>query len=207
MKSITLRALASIGVAAAITAPALASSAAIQMTAVTAWHFWTGGKLGWRFVPNQDIWLTDLGNIDKDMDGFASSVEVGVFEWDTDVLVAYADLSAGTVETLDGFFRYKAVTPVQLITGRDYIIWGHNGIDAHTTNTSATETYAPEITVLANGARYNGWGGVSDGGNSIGSYTTYTGPNFKFSTVPEPTTLGTLALGAIALVRRRSRRR
>ncbi|MCC6351887.1 MAG: PEP-CTERM sorting domain-containing protein, partial [Fimbriimonadaceae bacterium] len=32
-------------------------------------------------------------------------------------------------------------------------------------------------------------------------------PNFKFSTVPEPTTLGTLALGAIALVRRRSSRR
>ncbi|HQU17576.1 MAG TPA: PEP-CTERM sorting domain-containing protein [Fimbriimonadaceae bacterium] len=206
MKSITLRALASIGVAAAIAAPALASSAAIQMTAVTSWHLWSG-KLGWRFVPNQDIWLTDLGNFDLEMDGFASSVEVGVFEWDTDVLVAYADLSAGTVETLDGFFRYKAVTPVQLITGRDYIIWGHNGIDAHTTNLHATETYAPEITVLANGARYNGWGGVSDGGNSLGSYTTYTGPNFKFSTVPEPATLGTLALGAIALVRRRSRRR
>lgn len=206
MKSITLRTLASIGVAAAISAQALASTAAIQMTAVTSWHLWSG-KLGWRFVPNQDIWLTDLGNIDKDMDGFAASVEVGVFEWDTDVLVSSTTLSSGSVETLDGFFRYKAVTPVQLITGRDYIIWGHNGIDAHTTNLHATETYAPEITVLANGARYGGWGGVSDGGNSMGSYTTYTGPNFKFSTVPEPATLGTLALGAIALVRRRSRRR
>ncbi|WKZ81341.1 MAG: PEP-CTERM sorting domain-containing protein [Fimbriimonadaceae bacterium] len=205
MKSITLRTLASIGVAASIAAPALASSAAIQMTAVSGAFNWVG-KLGWRFTPNQDLWLTDLGNFDGEMDGFLASVEVGVFEWDTDILVSSSVLGGGTVETLDGFFRYKAVTPVQLVSGRDYIIWGHNGHDLHTTNTYATETYAPEITVLANGARYNGWGGVSNGGNA-GSYTTYSGPNFKFSTVPEPATLGTLALGAIALVRRRSRRR
>ncbi|MCK6500563.1 MAG: hypothetical protein L6Q38_13900, partial [Nitrospira sp.] len=132
MKSITLRALASIGVAATIAAPTLASTAAIQMTSVTTWATWQG-KLGWRFMPNQDVWLTDLGNFDLEMDGFAASIEVGVFEWDTDVLVAYANLSAGTVETLDGFYRYQAVTPVQLISGRDYIIWGHSGTETHTT--------------------------------------------------------------------------
>lgn len=204
MKSMVYRGLAPIAMAVAIAAPALSTTAAIQMTAFSNAFNWQG-KLGWRFVPIQDIWLTDLGNFDLDMDGFAASVEVGVFEWDTDVMVAYANLSSGAAETLDGFFRYKAVTPVQLISGRDYIIWGHNGVDFHTTNSYATETYASEITVLANEARYNGWGGISNGGNP-GYYTTYSGPNFKFSTVPEPATLGTLALGAIAVLRRRARR-
>lgn len=74
--------------------------------------------LGWRFTAKTNCLVTELGFYDAQKDGVASSHLVGIFDVASRELVASGAVSPG--DPLTGFFRYHAITPVQLTAGRDY---------------------------------------------------------------------------------------
>jgi hypothetical protein len=144
----------------------------------------TGGPFiaGYEFtVGSNNITVDQLGYYDQDKDGLVSSHDVGIFDVNTQNLLA--STSVNTTHTLDGFFRYSALsTPLTLQAGQTYRIAGTNGSDLITLNTIGF-TVNPAI-------QYNG--GLPTGGSPFGplSYPNqsvssvnngFFGPNFSIA--------------------------
>lgn len=90
--------------------------------------------LGWRFKANQDCVVSELGFYDSKKDGLTYSHLVGIFDVVTKELVASATVSPG--DPLTGFFRYQAITPVQLTAGRDYYAVADVGSESYAIDVS-----------------------------------------------------------------------
>jgi hypothetical protein len=164
-------------------------------------------SLGFVFTTNQAIDITALGYYDEDHDGFLTNHEVGIFD-ESGALLISTILNAGTSSTLEGHYRYNAVSPITLAANSTFIIaattfgpadgfaYGRDGIDI------TGFVVDPSITVESDAARflYQGDNILRLPTNHFGGFTIYGGPNFKLipadgSEVPEPASVALTLAG------------
>ena len=164
-------------------------------------------SLGFWFKTNQTVLVTDLGYLDAGCPGFHGPHEVGIFD-QFGVLLAMTMLSTGTVNQLDGHFRYAPITPIELPGNSWYVLaattggpadrWGYG----HENDINGL-SISPLISVSSQAAVFlyqtdnvlqfptDHWG-----------YQFYAGPNMKITDpagVPEPGSVGLVLAGLVAL--------
>ena len=77
--------------------------------------------IGWSFIAEAPIIVTQLGAFDPDLDGFVDDHPVGLWTSSGELLVD-AIVPSGTDALLEGFFRYVPVSPTELVVGNEYVI-------------------------------------------------------------------------------------
>lgn len=143
----------------------------------------------------------DLGN------GLNTSHDVGIWN-SAGTLLASTTISAGTVDPLDatGKFRSRAISPIFLAAGTDYVVAG--------VFLANSDLQAINMTglVMGSGITYGQTRFNNNGVNSL-SFPTSTisqvglpGGSFSYAPVPEPATMAAMGLGIAALLRRRRNR-
>ncbi|PYK29980.1 MAG: hypothetical protein DME57_08420 [Verrucomicrobia bacterium] len=160
----------------------------------------TTGTFGWSFTLSSTISVTDLGYFDFGGNGLNEAHDVGIWT-STGTLMVSATVPAGTAGTLVGDFRYVLVSPTLLAPG-DYVIGGFESgssgdpveVQASTITTASMITYDGSRSTAGAALTFPS-GDASANGNS------YFGPNFEFTAVPEPTTIGLLLFGGLGLCR------
>ena len=178
--------------------------------------------LGFEFKANVDLMVTNLGFYDSGQNGLSLSHQVGIFNMAGVLLTSttvYPRSRFGPPESsLDGFFRYEPITPIQLTAGTNYVIAAVIGDgDDYTFFANGTEgtrgfTVDPAITYIKNRDIYTG----TDSGHSnqlifptdtLAGYTAFFGPNFTAQPVPVPASLLLLGSGLLGLIGFRRLRR
>ncbi len=174
-------------------------------------------SLGFSFTTNAAVKITALGYYDDGGDGLALSHTVGIFD-DLGALVGSATVAAGTGATLDGHFRYVAVTPFTLAAGHTYVAaattgnyddpWAYGAVGGSITGFTAN----PAITIGANAAlfHYQADDVLRLPTDHYSNYSLYGGPNFQTGAVPEPASWAMMiagfgTIGAMARGRRAKR--
>jgi hypothetical protein len=156
----------------------------------------TTGTFGWSFTLSSTITVTDLGYFDFGGNGLNEAHDVGIWN-SAGTLMVSATVPAGTAGTLNDGFRYVLV-PATLLPPGDYVIGGFESgasgdpvvVQASTITTAALITY--------DGSRSTGGAALTfPTGDASANPNSYFGPNFMFTTVPEPTTLGLLLFGGL----------
>ena len=135
---------------------------------------------------------TTLGMWDEGQDGFASEVEVGLWE-SAGTLLGLVTIPAGTGGTLDGEFRYTSLAnPISLAPNTQYVIGAYRlpGVSYSASGTTATVDFLvdPNFFVIQERAS------SSTGGepNIVFPWLVFeqnealVGPNLQFTAVPEP---------------------
>jgi len=183
--------------------------------------------IAYEFTPTHDISVKSLGFYDivTDLavpgaaDGLSVSHQVGIFRVSDEALITSGTVQAGTVDPKIDSFRYTSVDPVTLSAGVEYVIGA-------TTGAYVNGVFGQDSTVNANiGSDVFANSSITIGdwrSNSIGdgfslvfpgykrNMTTQTrglGPNFTFSSVPEPSGILLMGMGlaaAFVFARRRA---
>jgi hypothetical protein len=158
------------------------------------WGAATGFTFGWQFQVNQDIEVNSLGVYD--LDSSASSRQVAIW---TDAGILLATAAVTLSGQVSGTFVWAPLpTTLDLSVGTYRVGVYYPGPVTDTFIYQATDvTTAPEITYLNSAAS----GGAS---LSFPSFTgwyanSYFGPNFQYTTVPEPSVLALMGLGSLTL--------
>ena len=177
-------------------------------------------SFGFQFSTNAAITVNSLGYFDEGQDGFLTPHEVGLFDASGKLLTSTL-LSAGTVETLDGKFRYKDITPLALSAGQTFRIaatsygaqddWAYGNSGGQHGARLSDFSVSPDIRIADDASRY-----LYQGDNVLrlpmgqAGYTLYSGPNFKgnfaSASTPAPSALLTALFGIVPgmmLLRRR----
>ena len=172
-----------------------------------------GTNGGWQFTVNEPITITHLGLYDDyTANGFWIDHPIGLWRLSDSVLLASETMSAGTGDTLIDHFRYIDVPDVALDVGEDYVIGVYSAscdppnadrvilnaddlqVDAAIDIVVRRWDIAGQFQMPANIYEWDPYGGEPYAPD-------FFGPNFQF--IPEPATIGLLALGAIFLRRRK----
>ncbi|WP_293904861.1 PEPxxWA-CTERM sorting domain-containing protein [Phenylobacterium sp.] len=193
-----------------LSAGAAEASSAISLITPGTESVDAGHTLGFEFSTLNAQSITALGIYDSGKDGLADTAQIGV--WDTfGHLVASATIKAGG-GTLDGFFRYVAITPVALDVGTHYVVGAYDEHDAQSSWAAGQGgTAALNLNLNYFGNRFSSTGALSYADSSSGG-GAFLGGNFKIeptsrvSAAPEPATwalmLAGFGLAGVALRRR-----
>jgi hypothetical protein len=163
------------------------------------WGASTGFTFGWQFEVNQDISVNSLGVDDLGADGGSGASDahqVGIWN-DAGVLLAAATVIY-PAEATGAFVWATLGTPLDLSVGTYRIGAFYAGPATDTfVYQAASVTTAPAITYLQSACS----GDLAFGfPNNTGWYPdAFFGPNFQFTTVPEPSVLALMGLGGLAL--------
>jgi hypothetical protein len=96
---------------------------AITMTGSYTYEYSGDFTVGYSFMVNQPILVTDLGRFDMDGDGLTLGADVGIWDHDTQALIA-SEFVPGYLTgdtSIHGLFRYSATEPFILEPG-EYVI-------------------------------------------------------------------------------------
>ena len=160
----------------------------------------TNDTIGWEFVVNDPITVTDLGGWnDVAYGGMETTHQVGIWDLNQNLLASVIVDPMTAVPI--GSFLYQALdTPLMLSAGEHYVIgeadFVSGGVDYYISSATSS-SWSPEVSFV--NSRYPlatsmGFAYPGTITSSVGRF----GPNFLF---PEPSTLCMLAL--LALLRRR----
>jgi len=165
---------------------------------------------GWSFqVGAQNMQLEALGLFDLDSDGLQDSHPVGI--WTSGgTLLSQVTLPSGTGGTLVGSYRYAAIAPITLTAGSTYFLGAYFGPVEDRCVTAcgdaqlalSSQLYAPGITFLQSNQTLAiiGAGTLAFPAVNAGVNQGFFGPNALFTAtdplpVPEPASLGLVAVG------------
>ena len=141
---------------------------------------------GFSFTLTEQVSVTSLGWLDVGRDGLAADHQIGIWT-STGSLLLTGSVASGTVNPLDGDFRYTStLTGVTSLAAGDYVIAGSSTVTEQSLRSlsSSQVSFAPQII----------YGNSMTGGASFAFPTLattpfdigYFGPNFQFETaVPE----------------------
>lgn len=199
----TVRYLAALGAAAAVSASAFAGGAGVEWG--TTGNSDTNGAwtLGYEFIADVSTAVTMLGYYDDSGNGLAEAHEVGLWKADG-TLLALAVVTSGNA--LIGHFRYADISDVVLTPGEHYVVGG----------ASHTEPYAyfndgfvvhPDITWAQD--RYESGDPLAFptqtvGFDGLGTNNGWFGGTIFLGEVPAPGALALLGLGGLVARRRRA---
>ncbi len=110
-------------VATATPAPTAVGTTALEFSSLGSGSNFDGTiyEQGWRFTPNRLMNVTALGFYDQLKNGLTTSHKVGIYDVNTQTLLASTTVLKS--DALTGFFRFHSLsTPVTLTTGRDYYV-------------------------------------------------------------------------------------
>lgn len=176
-----------------------------------------GSNHGWQFTVNELITVTHLGLYDDGYNwddgvwgnGFRIEHPIGLWRLSDSALLASGTISAGTVNPLLDRFRYIDIPDIALSLGEDYVIGFFSASDLGDGDILKADDLQvdPAIDIVVR--RWDGGGGFQmpaniyewdpHGGEPY--FPDMFGPNFQF--IPEPATILLLALGGLALLRKR----
>lgn len=192
----------------ALLAPAASFGAAIEFTSAPVWHD-SQLSLGFVFTTNRAIDVTALGYYDENEDGFLTNHQVGIFDGDGALLISTV-LNAGSTSSLEGHYRYNAVSPITLAANSSFVIaattFGQEDGWAFGIRDSTISGFVvdPSISVVSDASRflYQDDDILRIPTDMFGGFTIYGGPNFKLvatddNSVPEPASV-TLTLAGVA---------
>ena len=158
------------------------------------------GNIGLQFTPDQALLLDSLGVYDNGGDGLSVAREVDLWRVADQVLLASVTVGAGLAGTLDGGFRFAAITPVLLTAGSLYRVSAVyvNGQGTDDKVFLSTPTAGPGVTLSPETYYIAG---------DTAAYPTSFDSNWRstanFTIVPEPGSALLVALGTVGLLARR----
>lgn len=147
--------------------------------------------------------VSSLGLWDQNGDGLAGAHNIGLYNA-SGGLLGQVTVTAGTGSTLVGGFRYAdLLAPLTLLPNTTYVLAAaYNSEDVY----SYYDSFSPVGSHVSGGVTI-GFGRYEAGSTLQFPTTTtsarYTGPNFLYTAVPEPTAL--LPLAGLAMLLRRRR--
>jgi MYXO-CTERM domain-containing protein len=177
-------------------------------------------SLGYQFTSiNATTTINFLGYNDADGDGLLASHKVSLWELDGGPnykLVAFTTVAAGTVNALDGGYRWGSIAGVTLtnLTANGYIVMAETIIGGDKWGDNDSAVFNPTIGsagtsgLVSNGLTFAAVGNVHtflSGEQNPNPAHTYNGGNIATSIVPEPSAALLGALGLVSLVSRRRR--
>jgi len=168
--------------------------------------------LGYQFLVNQDIFVSQLGIYDWHSDGLFNSHQIGLWK-DDGTLLDSVSFSPGS-GTLYDYFQYLSINTITLFSGQKYRIgatYVDNDIDDRIdfdTSPFTLHIYDPTISWLITADQDNQTGSVLEFPTKLEYWyvagepqtpASLLGPNFQFEPVPEPTTMLLLGSGLVGL--------
>jgi hypothetical protein len=161
------------------------------------------------FVLALGVWDAPNGVNGSIGDGLQSGIPVGLFDSGGNLLASMT-IPSGTTATLLNGFRYVPITPVDLLAGNTYTLAAYY-------SSSDADNLHDQGGAPSTSSDFTNYLGAFTGSNTVGSLsfptghtngTAYVGPNFEYSSVPEPMTSlmmlsGLAVLAARTLGRRR----
>jgi formylglycine-generating enzyme len=182
----------------------------------------TDSVYGWSFIPNTDIYVTNLGVLDynsyyhfRPWEGLYHSHPIGI--WSSSApsnLLVSTTIPSGTSASLVDYVRFKPVTPTLLRAGTEYVIGAYYPTYTSPTYSDSNLVHpyngtdislAPELTFVKR-RWLNYTSGLKFPSQVAATGGVEVGPTFQFVPVPEPSTLVLLAVGGIAMLARARRR-
>ncbi|MBU0640097.1 MAG: DUF4082 domain-containing protein [Planctomycetes bacterium] len=159
-----------------------------------------GDTIGWTFMVNDPIVVTDLGHWIDTHNGMDNAHDVGIWDMSQNLLASVV-VDPNTAYEYNGWM-YQAISPLALTAGESYVIGSFDGVSDDDWYISGASTLddAPEITWV--NSRYPTVGGLGFAFPELTSTSRGRfGPNFLY--VPEPSAVALLSLGGLVLLRRR----
>ena len=171
------------------------------------WAASTGYTLGWQFQANQDISVTALGVYE--LNPWSTDHEVGLWDDSNQQLLADVTVASSDPESQDSNgneIRWVTLsTPLDLSAGLTYAIAAYYPASGGTIHDNFQElcssvTTDPDITYVQSVRTLNDEPFTfPDTANESENGTAFFGPNFQFTSAPEPSTSALFGIGFIAL--------
>lgn len=152
--------------------------------------------LGFEFSVAGNYSIDSLGVYDNLGDGLTTGANIGLWDMNGNLLASTTIAAGGG--TLDGLFRYNAITPYALTSGTHYIVGAFTQDLATSLNTNQGGVGAVNPLVTIHRDRFSpfdsAFGFPSDTNNHVGAWL---GGNFNLveAAVPEPATWAIMVLG------------
>ena len=168
---------------------------------VYGWQFKTTARLEVHTVGLYDWFITPQG------DGLFESHPVGI--WDVSKpsqLLMQSLIPAGNDATRDGIFLYVPTTPLALEADHQYVIGAlYKSGDLFKLDYTLNASNDPLLMEFGTGVEFEGYrygeaGQLTFPSVFIAGERNGIGPNFKYSVVPEPSTVALLGFGVLGLL-------